>query len=64
MTDEHPRIAVSITEAAKMLGVSESTVKRLIASGELRPIKILARTLITPRELAAFVAARERRRVA
>jgi excisionase family DNA binding protein len=49
-------------EAADRLRVSKRTVERLIASKQLRPTKIGARTLISIAELEAYVAAASRRR--
>jgi excisionase family DNA binding protein len=61
MTDP---LLLTIDEAAAALRLSSRTVKRLVARGELRPVRIGARTLFTERELRAYIAAREGRRVA
>lgn len=47
----------TLAEAAARLRVSRRTVERLIAAGRIRPIHIGRRTLVTDRELEAFVAA-------
>lgn len=51
----------TVPEAAERLRVSPRTVRRLIASGELRPVRIGRRTVLTERELEAFLAAAFRR---
>jgi excisionase family DNA binding protein len=48
-------------EVAAALRVSLRTVAKLIATGQLRVVKIGTRTLVTDRELAAYVAAHQRR---
>ena len=45
------RLACKIREAATLLGVSESTIRRLIAAGELRVIRKLRHPLIPVSEL-------------
>jgi len=40
------RLAYSIPETAAALGISESTVKRLIQNGELASAKVLKRTVV------------------
>lgn len=41
MSDPVPeRLAYSITETARLLGVSYSTVKRMLASGSLRFVRV------------------------
>jgi len=52
----------TLTEAADYLHVSKRTLERFIAAGYIRVIKIGRRTLISERELEAFVAARSSRR--
>jgi excisionase family DNA binding protein len=44
-------------EAAERLRISTRSIRRLIATGQLRPIRIGSRTLITERELANYLAA-------
>lgn len=45
-TEPVERFAYSISETAEALGLSESTVKRLIKSEELEVVKVLTRTLV------------------
>lgn len=45
------RMTYKIQEAAKILGVSQSTIRRLIAAGELRVIRKLRHPLIPVSEL-------------
>jgi len=45
----------SIDDAATRLGVSVSTIWRLIRSGQLRTVKILGRTLVPESELQRLV---------
>ena len=52
---------LTIPEVAERLRVSTRTVLRLIASGQLRVLKIGRRTLIMEREVDAFLAAAARR---
>lgn len=53
---------LTLDEAAEKLRVSRRTVERLIASGQIRPTRIGARTLVSDRELEAYVAAASRKR--
>lgn len=55
---------LTVLEAADMLRVSRRTVEGFVSSGQLRPVKLGRRTLFTEKELAAFIAARQQRRVA
>ena len=48
---EVPQLLHSIDDAATRLGVSVSTIWRLIRSGQLRAVKILGRTLVPESEL-------------
>lgn len=50
---------LTIPEVAERLRVSERTVKKLLATGQLRKVGIGARTLITDREVEAFIAQQE-----
>jgi len=50
-----PRLAFSVRETAAMLGVSEKTVRRLIARGLLRPSKALRHLLIPRTEIERFL---------
>lgn len=47
---------LTLDEVADLLRVSTRTVRRLIADGHLRPVRIGRRTLVTRRELEAWVA--------
>jgi excisionase family DNA binding protein len=47
---------ISQTIAAGRLGVSLSTVKRMVADGELKTIKIRGRTMIPMTEIGRLVA--------
>lgn len=48
-------LAVSVNEAARLLSVSRVTIYRAIWRGELKAMKIGARTLIPYKELEAFL---------
>jgi len=48
---ENAPLLHSIKNAAKRVGVSQSSVWRLIKEGQVRPVKILGRTLIPESEL-------------
>jgi excisionase family DNA binding protein len=50
-----PRLAFSVRETAAMLGVSEKSVRRLIARGLLRPSKALRHLLIPRAEIERFL---------
>lgn len=52
----------TLDEAADKLRVSRRTVERLIASGQIRPTRVGSRTLVSDRELEAYVAAASRKR--
>ena len=52
---------LTITEVAERLRVSTRTVRRLVASGQIRVIKIGRRTVVKSSEVDAFVAAASRR---
>jgi excisionase family DNA binding protein len=54
MSGLHPLLH-SIDDAATRLGVSVSTIWRLIRSGQLRTVKILGRTLVPESELQRLV---------
>jgi excisionase family DNA binding protein len=49
------RLAFKITEVAEMLGVSESSVRRLIDNGTLRSIGKLRHILIPKSEIDRFL---------
>lgn len=44
-----------IREASRILGVSEKTIRRLIESGELNPVRIRSALRFRSEDLAAFV---------
>ena len=46
---------LTVEEACQFLGLSRSTVYRLIADGELRLIKVYNRSLIARRDLDGYV---------
>ncbi len=48
-------LLLTYREAAEALAVSEATVKRLVRSGELRPVKVASSPRIAPDELVAYV---------
>ncbi len=48
-------LLLTYREAAEALAVSEATVKRLVRSGDLRPVKVATSPRIAPDELVAFV---------
>ena len=51
------RLALSITEAARLLGVGRTTVyQELIDTGQLRTVKIGTRRLVPVSEIHAFLA--------
>jgi excisionase family DNA binding protein len=50
-----PRIAFSVKEAAALLGISEKSVRRLIARGILRSSRALRHLLIPKKELERFL---------
>lgn len=52
---------LTIAEVASRLRVSARTVRRLIASGQIRPTYVGRRPLVSEDELRAFLAAAHRR---
>ena len=52
---------LTLDEAAMALRVSVRTVQRLIASGQVRPVRIGRRTLVTETEVETYLAAAYRR---
>lgn len=52
---------LTLSEAAGALRVSVRTVQRLIASGQIRPVHIGRRTLVTEQEVEAYLSAAFRR---
>jgi excisionase family DNA binding protein len=57
---ENVPLSYGIKDAARALGISSSTVWRLVASGDLSVFRILGRTLITHKELERFIDERAR----
>ncbi len=60
MTATIPEGLLSIEDLARLLGVSRSTAKSIIARGEIATITIGARRLITPRAYQEYIKRRER----
>lgn len=58
MTDHTAPLAHRIPDACRRLGVGRSTLYELIKAGELRTIKIGARTLVPETALQGLVASR------
>ncbi len=52
---------LTLAEVATRLRVSRRTVQRLVASGQLRVVKVASKSLVTDAEVEAFVAAAFRR---
>ena len=50
-----PRLALNLKEAAAALGMSERSLRRLVASGLIRPNKSLRTLRFTQRELERFL---------
>ena len=55
-----PKVAASVPERAKQIGVGESTLEGEIREGRLEAIKVKARTLITDEAFDRWLASRER----
>lgn len=55
---------LTYAEVAARLRISERHLRRLVAAGRIRPLRLGRRRLVTERELAAFVASLDGRRVA
>jgi excisionase family DNA binding protein len=56
---------LSLSEVADALGVSRRSVERLTAAGRIRTVRpVPGRVMVTERELAAYMASLEGRRVA
>jgi excisionase family DNA binding protein len=49
------RLAFSVAEAAHMLGISEKSVRRLVARGLLRPSRALRHLRIPRKEIERFL---------
>ena len=54
MNEGDAAVMVSVAEAARRLGISASKVTQLVASGEVRSVKVGDRRLIPVSALAAF----------
>lgn len=52
----HGESALSKRDAAERIGVSESTVNRLVAAGQLRAVRIGSRVLIPTSEIDRLLA--------
>jgi excisionase family DNA binding protein len=52
----------TIAETAETLRVSERTVKRIIARGDLSVVEVVGRTMVETSEIAAFISRNRRRR--
>ncbi len=50
-----PRLAYRVDEVAKMLGISEKSVRRLIARGLLKPSKVLRHLLIPHQQVEGLL---------
>lgn len=50
-TNAPKKMAVKISEAAAMLGVCENSVRRLIARGKLRAVRVLRHVLVPVSEI-------------
>ena len=60
IVNEEVTAPFTTVEAAKALGVGATTVKALIASGELKSYKTRARRFVTRESVAEYIARRER----
>lgn len=50
-----PKLAYSVSETIRILSIGRTKLYALIASGELRPIKIGRKTLISHKEIENFL---------
>ena len=50
-----PRLAYKLKESAEILGVSEKSIRRLIARGLLKPSRALRHIIVPATELAEFL---------
>jgi excisionase family DNA binding protein len=53
-------LLVDVETAGVLLGVSARTIERMVADGELTPLKIGSRTLIARRDLERLIEERKR----
>lgn len=51
----HLKLALSVGEAAAMIGLSQSSIRRLVADGHLRTVPFTDRVLIARAELERYV---------
>lgn len=51
-----PPMLLTMPEAAAVLGLSERTIRRLVAAGEITPVKVLGRPRLRRDDLTAYVA--------
>lgn len=56
-TPDHAWLLKTIEDCAAQLGVSKSTIRRLIRAGALTAVHVGGRRLVDSRDIAAFVAA-------
>ncbi len=56
---EAPPLAMSLNDAARWIGVSRSTIYRLVAKGEIPKIKIGRRTVVLSSHLTEFLLGQE-----
>ena len=52
--DPHP-LALGVQDAARTIGISRSSLYRLVSAGELQTIRLGRRTLVAHRDLSALV---------
>jgi excisionase family DNA binding protein len=53
--EEIPLLACSVEHAAKVLGISRTTLFQLIKDGKLHPVKIGRRTLLAMTDLKSYI---------
>jgi excisionase family DNA binding protein len=49
------RLAYSIPDVCRLLGISQATLHRTLARGDLRSVRMVGRTLILRNDLAQFL---------
>lgn len=55
ITSQPKRLAYKLKEAAQLIGVSESSLRRVINSGQLRSLHMFRHILIPATELERFI---------
>jgi excisionase family DNA binding protein len=55
MTQKEKESCLSVKQTSQRLGISEKTVRRLVASGELPAVKIRSCLLVKESDLVAFI---------